>query len=86
MYGIINQSIQDLFVKNFGEETWLKILEGESMLVEYRPQRAGFTAMMDRMLHGIVKMFKETAINVALEPKKINNGQDHDLFRIEWKK
>lgn len=26
MYGIINQSIQDLVVKEFGEETWLKII------------------------------------------------------------
>jgi hypothetical protein len=26
MYGIINQSIQELIIKEFGEETWLKII------------------------------------------------------------
>jgi hypothetical protein len=26
MYGIVNQSIQELIIKDFGEETWLKII------------------------------------------------------------
>ncbi len=183
MYGIINQSIQDLVVKEFGEETWLKIIakskidvhefqnhqvyddtytyrlaaavsevlhtdlntvlkmfgefwileislkkypsmmasgglgfkefminlpnfhnrvyltypelvapefkvrmDGETMLVEYHSLRPGLTAMMEGMLHGIVKMFKETGIIVLLESEKINSGLDHDLFRIIWEK
>jgi hypothetical protein len=110
MYGIINQSIQDLVVKEFGEETWLKIIakskidvhefqnhqvyddaytyrmDGDAMLVEYHSKRPGLTAMMEGMLHGIVKMFKEQDVQVLLESEKINSNLDHDLFRITWEK
>jgi hypothetical protein len=183
MYGIVNQSIQDLVVKDFGEVTWLKIIakskidvhdfqnhqvyddaytyrlaeavsevlqtdintvfkmfgefwileislkkypsmmasgglnfkefmlnlpnfhnrvyltypelvapefkvrmDGDSMLVEYHSQRPGLTAMMEGMLHGIVKMFKEQGVLIILETEKINSDLDHDLFRIIWEK
>jgi hypothetical protein len=56
------------------------------MLVEYHSQRPGLTAMMEGMLHGIVKMFKEQGILVVLETEKINSDLDHDLFRIIWEK
>ncbi len=33
MYGIINQSIQELVIKNFGEETWLKIISRSNLAI-----------------------------------------------------
>jgi len=33
MYGIINQSIQELVIKNFGEETWLKIIARSNLAI-----------------------------------------------------
>ena len=61
-------------------------MDGDAMLVEYHSQRPGLTAMMEGMLHGIVKMFKEQGVQVLLESEKINSNLDHDLFRITWEK
>jgi hypothetical protein len=61
-------------------------MDGDAMLVEYHSQRPGLTAMMEGMLHGIVKMFKEQDVQVLLESEKINSNLDHDLFRITWEK
>ena len=61
-------------------------MDGDAMLVEYHSQRPGLTAMMEGMLHGIVKMFKEQDVQVLLESEKIKSNLDHDLFRITWEK
>lgn len=181
MYGIINQSIQELVIQKFGEETWLKIIassklaiaefenhevytdettyvlaqtvadelgitleevlkifgefwildisvkkypsmmaaggnnlkefmlnlptfhnrvfmtypkliapefrvyeeEGE-LWVEYHSQRKGLTPLMEGMLVGIAKMFKETNATVELVKMKDKDQLNHDLFRIKW--
>lgn len=179
MYGIINQSIQELVIKEYGEETWLRILnksgvdvaefqnheiyddsytyklagataeiletklenvlklfgefwimeisqkkypnlmasggkelkdfmlnlpnfhnrvfltypeliapefkvyeENGTILVEYHSKRDGLAPMMEGMLIGILKCFRQTDKKVIKEYSKSFNGPDHDLFRI----
>lgn len=179
MYGIINQSIQELVIKEYGEETWLRILnksgvdvaefqnheiyddsytyklagataeiletklenvlklfgefwiieisqkkypnlmasggkelkdfmlnlpnfhnrvfltypeliapefkvyeDNDTILVEYHSKRDGLAPMMEGMLIGILKCFRQTDKKVIKEYSKSFNGPDHDLFRI----
>jgi Haem-NO-binding len=60
--------------------------EGDKLAVEYHSQREGLTALMEGMLHGIVKMFDEKDISIDLVYSKQANLADHDLFLITWRK
>ncbi len=71
MYGIINQSIQDLVVKDFGEETWLKIIAKSKIDVhEFQNHQvyddeytyrlaAAFSEVLQTELNTVLKMFGE---------------------------
>jgi len=81
MYGIINQSIQELIIKEFGEETWLRILNKSGVEVSefknhevyddsYTYKLAGATAeVLDTNLENVLKLFGEFWI-IEISQKK----------------
>ena len=81
MYGIINQSIQELILKEFGEETWLRILNKSGVGVaefqnhevyddSYTYKLAGAIAeILDTTLENVLKMFGEFWI-IEISQKK----------------
>lgn len=84
MYGIINQSIQELILKEFGEETWLRILKKSGVDVAefhnhevyddaYTYKLAGaISDVLDTKLETVLKMFGEFWI-VEISQKKYPN-------------
>jgi len=81
MYGIINQSIQELILKEFGEETWLRILNKSGVDVaefqnhevyddSYTYKLAGaISEILDTKLENVLKMFGEFWI-IEISQKK----------------
>jgi len=84
MYGIINQSIQELIIQEFGEETWLRILNKSGVDVPefqnhevyddaYTYKLAGATAqVLDTTVNNVLKLFGEFWI-VEISQKKYPN-------------
>lgn len=96
MYGIINQSIQELVLRNFGEETWLMILAKSKVdVVEfanhtvyddaYTYRLASAAAeVLDTSLENVLKLFGEFWI-LEISLKKYpsmtaSGGQNIDEF------
>lgn len=84
MYGIINQSIQELILKEFGEETWLRIVNKSGVDVaefqnhevyddSYTYKLAGaISEVLDTKLENVLMMFGEFWI-IEISQKKYPN-------------
>ncbi|MEY4778403.1 MAG: hypothetical protein RIS13_1151, partial [Bacteroidota bacterium] len=67
MYGIINQSIQDLVVKEFGEETWLKIIAKSKIDVHEFQNHQVYDDAYTYRLAGAVSEVLNTDLNTVLK-------------------